>query len=156
MKNILKIIPVLILSFIPMITQAQSAQAEDVQAVIEQLFEGMQKSDSSLVAATFKKDAIMQTIVKSPKGEVRVGGSRLSDFLKSIHQAKAGILNEKIGSYQIKVDGELASAWTPYEFYVGEEFSHCGVNSFQLVNDGEGWKIFHIVDTRRKDNCVEN
>jgi hypothetical protein len=64
-------------------------------------------------------------------------------------------LNEKLNGYEIKVDGDLASAWTPYEFYVGEEFSHCGVNSFQLLKTADGWKIFHIVDTRRKDNCVE-
>lgn len=139
----------------PFILQAQSAQGEDVKAVIEQLFEGMKKSDSTLVAASFKSDAIMQTIAKDQSGKVSVRNSELQNFLNSISQAEVGLLNEKIISYEIKVDGELASVWTPYEFSVGDRFSHCGVNSFQLVKEEGSWKIFHIVDTRRKDNCVE-
>lgn len=156
MKRSISIFAVMLLTLIPGFVQAQSSEADEVQAVIEQLFEGMLQSDSAMVADTFKKDAIMQTIMKTQNGEVRVGSSELHNFLNSIHKAEAGLLIEKIGSYQIKVDGELASAWTPYEFFVGDQFSHCGVNSFQLVNEGSGWKIFHIVDTRRKENCVEN
>ena len=96
----------------------------------------------------------MQTIVKNEEAEVSIRSGSLEAFVNSIGSSEPGRLNEKIGGYEIKIDGELASAWTPYEFYVGEEFSHCGVNSFQLLKTAEGWKIFHIVDTRRKDNCV--
>lgn len=134
---------------------AQSTQEKEVQETIDTLFEGMLKSDSALVASAFQNDAIMQTIMKDENGNVKVAESQLANFLKSIQQAKPGILNEKLSGYEIKVDGELASAWTPYEFYIGEKFSHCGVNSFQLVETSDGWKIFHIVDTRRKDNCVK-
>ena len=42
---------------------------------------------------------------------------------------------------------------TPYKFYVGEKFSHCGVNSFQLVKIRGEWKIQYIIDTRRRQNC---
>jgi len=139
--------------FIP--ANAQTDQEKEVQETIDTLFEGMLKSDSSIVASAFQRDAIMQTIMKDQSGNVKVADGQLADFLKSIQQAKPGILNEKLGGYEIKVDGELASAWTPYEFYIGDNFSHCGVNSFQLIDTSEGWKIFHIVDTRRKDNCVE-
>jgi hypothetical protein len=47
----------------------------------------------------------------------------------------------------------MAAAWTPYRFYRNGEFSHCGVNSFQLVKMAEGWKIVYIIDTRRKEPC---
>ena len=136
-------------------THAQTAEEAEVQQTIDRLFEGMIKSDSSMVASTFQSNAIMQTIQKHQDGSVSVGSGKLGDFLKSIQQAKPGLLNEKLSGYEIKIDGDLASAWTPYEFYIGENFSHCGVNSFQLLNTSEGWKIFHIVDTRRKENCVE-
>lgn len=134
---------------------AQSSEEAEVQATIETLFEGMLEADGDKIAGTFQPDAIMQTIVKNADGEVMVRNGSLEAFVNSIGSAEPGRLNEKIGGYEIKVDGELASAWTPYEFYVGEEFSHCGVNSFQLMKTADGWKIFHIVDTRRKDNCVE-
>jgi hypothetical protein len=53
----------------------------------------------------------------------------------------------------VLIDGNLASVWTDYKFYIGEKFSHCGVNSFQLFKGDDGWKIIYIIDTRRKDNC---
>jgi hypothetical protein len=47
----------------------------------------------------------------------------------------------------------MAAIWTEYSFYLGDKFSHCGVNSFQLFKDETGWKIIYIVDTRRKEGC---
>ena len=58
---------------------------------------------------------------------------------------------EKLLSFDIKIDGNMANAWTPYEFWFNDQFSHCGVNSFQLIKVDNAWKIFFLVDTRRKD-----
>lgn len=134
---------------------AQNSPEQEVRTTIELLFEGMFEADGQKVKDSFTTDAIMQTIVKNQEGEVMIRNGNLESFVNSISSAEPGRLNEKIGGYEIKVDGELASAWTPYEFYVGEDFSHCGVNSFQLMKSEKGWKIFHIVDTRRRDNCIE-
>jgi len=54
---------------------------------------------------------------------------------------------------KILIDSQLASVWTDYKFYIGDKFSHCGVNSFQLVKLNDGWKIVYIIDTRRKEGC---
>jgi hypothetical protein len=40
-----------------------------------------------------------------------------------------------------------------YAFFAGDTFSHCGVNAFQLFKGADGWKIFHIADTRRREGC---
>lgn len=53
----------------------------------------------------------------------------------------------------ILIDGNLASVWTDYKFYIDDQFSHCGVNSFQLFKGKDGWKVIYIIDTRRKENC---
>ncbi|MCH2449770.1 MAG: nuclear transport factor 2 family protein [Gracilimonas sp.] len=135
--------------------QAQNSSEKEVQTTIEILFEGMLETDRQKITDSFTSDAIMQTVVKNEQGEVAIRNGNLEAFIKSIGSAEPGRLHEKIGGYEIKIDGELASAWTPYEFYVGEDFSHCGVNSFQLMKTADGWKIFHIVDTRRRSNCVE-
>jgi len=63
--------------------------------------------------------------------------------------------NERITFEIVKVDADLASVWTPYQFYYKDKFSHCGVNSFQLVRLQGIWKIQYLVDTRRKTDCVE-
>ena len=47
----------------------------------------------------------------------------------------------------------MANVWTAYSFYFDGKFSHCGVNSFQLLKEAGEWKIFYLVDTRRKEGC---
>ncbi|MEJ2163003.1 MAG: hypothetical protein P8X60_06715 [Robiginitalea sp.] len=62
-------------------------------------------------------------------------------------------IQERLLDYQIQTDGAMAHAWTPYEFYLQGKLHHCGVNSFQLFHDGEGWRIIYLVDTRRVADC---
>jgi hypothetical protein len=61
--------------------------------------------------------------------------------------------DEQLQGYQYSVDGKMATVITPYKFYLGKNFSHCGVNVFQLINTESGWKIFQITDTMRKEDC---
>jgi hypothetical protein len=57
---------------------------------------------------------------------------------------------------EIRVDERLAAAWVPYSFYIGTNFSHCGVNAIQLAKLDGAWKITYVMDTRRRDNCIIN
>ena len=134
---------------------AQTGEAAEVKAVIEQLFDGMRAKNTGMIAASFSTDAIMQTIAPNETG-FQVNNGAVADFIKRIGGTPAETnLDERISNYEIKVDGPMATAWTPYEFYVNGNFSHCGVNSFQLVKLAEGWKIVYIIDTRRKDSCAK-
>ena len=128
---------------------------QEVEAVIRSLFDGMKQKNAEQVAAAFSSEGLMQTVQQKPEGTT-VGSNSVADFVKRIANTPAGtVLDERILSYQIQVDGSMASAWTPYKFYVNDTFSHCGVNSFQLVKLAEGWKIVYIIDTRRKEPCQE-
>lgn len=128
-------------------------EEEQVEAVIKSLFEGMRSKNAAQVAEAFSKDALMQTVIAKPEGS-EIGSNAVADFVKRIASTPAETeLDERILDYQIKIDGTMASAWTPYRFYVNGNFSHCGVNSFQLVKMTDGWKIVYIIDTRRKESC---
>lgn len=48
---------------------------------------------------------------------------------------------ERIWDPEVRVSGDLASVWAPYDFYVDGAFSHCGVNTIQLVRVAGGWRI---------------
>lgn len=128
-------------------------EEEQVEAVIKSLFDAMRSKNADLLAASFSKDALMQTVISKPEGS-EVGTNAVADFVKRISTTPSETqLDERILDYQIKIDGEMAAAWTPYHFYVNGNFSHCGVNSFQLVKMAGGWKIVYIIDTRRKESC---
>ena len=128
---------------------SQSSEELQIKASINSLFDGMKTSDSTKITNAFSKTALLQTIAKN--GEVK--NENIKDFVVSISKAVKGSLDERITFSNILIDGNLASVWTPYEFYYQGKFSHCGVNSFQLVKINNEWKIQYIIDTRRKDNC---
>jgi hypothetical protein len=134
-------------------TSLFAQQSAEVRKVIASLFEGMKSKNTDLIQAAFHPDATMQT-VKSGETGSELGSNSVADFVNRIASTpETTTLDERILDYQIKVDGDMASAWTPYEFYVNDNFSHCGVNSFQLIKTKEGWKITYIIDTRRKEGC---
>ncbi|WP_087149452.1 nuclear transport factor 2 family protein [Algoriphagus resistens] len=149
MKSVLSMFFAFLLA-IPAFSQSEEAE---VKAVIASLFEGMRAKNSDQIGAVFSENAIMQTIESTGETGVVKAGS-VAEFVKGIGSLPTETkLDERITDYQINIDGPMATAWTPYEFYFNDKFSHCGVNSFQLVKMAEGWKIVYIIDTRRKDGC---
>lgn len=133
---------------------AQNKNEEDaVKATINLLFDGMRNSDTTMIRKAFATKNTMQTIAKNKDEKFVVKTENVDNFIKSIAMPHAEKYDERIVFTKILVDENLASVWTDYKFYVGDKFSHCGVNSFQLFKDDEGWKIIYIIDTRRKDSC---
>jgi len=137
------------LMLFPIFGFSQISDEDLIKSTVNQLFDGMKNADSLSIRKSFSKNAVLQTITKN--GEVK--SENLRDFAISISKAVKQSLDERITFSNILVDGNLASVWTPYEFYYQGKFSHCGVNSFQLVKANNEWKIQYIIDTRRKDNC---
>lgn len=130
---------------------AQNTSEKEIVKPIENLFNAMKSADSLGVKNAFSNSAIMQTFGKNQ--EIRT--DKVEDFAKQVGASQAGDLDEKFTISKILVDGNMASVWVPYQFYYKGNFSHCGVNSFQLAKINNEWKIQYIIDTRRKDNCTK-
>src|SRR5436309_1278445 len=62
-------------------------------------------------------------------------------------------LDERSWGSEVRIDDNLATVWVKYEFVAGGQFSHCGVDAFQLFKGPTGWKIFQVADTHRRENC---
>lgn len=149
MKKSLLFVLVIFASFF---TKAQTAE-DSIKMTINYFFEGMKKGDTTLIKSTLTEGVIFQTIARTKEGNLWVKTEDVSAFIKYVGQPKKEMADERITFGTIKIDGPLASVWTPYKFYTGNKFSHCGVNSFQLVKTDLAWKIQYIIDTRRKQDC---
>ena len=128
---------------------------EDVQQVINTMFDGMRAGDSAKVSSVFRKDVRMYSAYRKNTGEAILHEGALYEFLKAIGTAHDEIWDEKIYNTTIQIDGDIAQVWTDYSFYIGETFSHCGVDAFQLVRENNKWLIINLMDTRRKENCTK-
>lgn len=145
----------LLLFISPYILSAQAESPEkEALAAVRQLFDGMRASDSARVRAVFHPDMRLQSVSIGQDGKPRLTLADKERFLQSVGTPKKEMYDERIWTYDIRMDGNLATVWTDYSFFVGEKFSHCGVNAFHLFKGESGWQIIQITDTRRKEGCL--
>ena len=131
---------------------AQTAE-DSVKAAVNKMFDAMKDSDPSTLKGCFGDSVVFQTITRDKTGNLVVVNESVNDFAESISKLPKGAADERISFETIKIDGPLAIVWAPYNFYYNGKFSHCGMDSFQLVRFSDGWKIQYIIDTRRRQGC---
>ncbi|HEX8561985.1 MAG TPA: nuclear transport factor 2 family protein [Flavobacterium sp.] len=130
--------------------QFAGAQEADVRKAVEDFFTAFHAQDTTKLRLAVAKEMVLHSVTETPSGN-RFSEEDANDFIKSIASIpKPMKFEERLMSFEIKIDGPMAHAWTPYEFYVNGKLSHKGVNSFQLFKDGLQWKVVYIIDTRRK------
>jgi hypothetical protein len=134
------------------VSKAQTAE-DSVKLTVNKLFDGMKASDGAMIKAAFSDSAILQSIGRDKSGKMAVVNELIADFADFMSKQPKGAADERITYDVIKIDGQLAIVWAPYKFYFNGVFSHCGVDSFQLVKIGNEWRIQYLIDTRRRTGC---
>jgi hypothetical protein len=153
MKNLL-----ILMSFCVVLSgQSQESENQNVKQTILSFFEAFHQQDTTALKLMAKGNIKMQSISVNKEGKSVLQESKYEDFVRNIASIpKDRTFEEKLLDFTIKVDGEMANVWTPYEFWYNGKFSHCGVNSFQLIREDDDWKIIYLVDTRRREGCPKS
>jgi hypothetical protein len=131
-------------------SQAQNMAEHDVMETIETMFDGMRALDADMVASTFAEGAVLNSSGER-NGTPYVHNSTASGFVSALRNAASGpSWDERIWNVKIEVEDNIATAWMDFAFYAGENFSHCGTNTFQLARGADGaWKTVALADTLR-------
>lgn len=136
--------------------QAQSNG--EIRQVIDDFFIAMESQDTLVLDKMLHDQCILFTTLthnEKPRIEAVPKASLLA-FMKRVIKKKY-VYDEKLWTYEISRDDNLAIVWTEYTMFTGVEnkLSHCGVNVFTLGKSEKGnWLITNITDTRRKENCI--
>lgn len=151
MRRVL-VLSLCVVALVPSLSAQQTDDEKAVLRTVEQLFQALKADDTAGMRAVMHPSGrIIQTGTREGAAFARV--NTLNDFLTSIGNAKGRGLEERIYSPQIRVDDNLAVVWVNYDFRVGGQISHCGVDAYHVVRTGEGWRILEIVDTQRLEGC---
>lgn len=135
---------------------AQDAEKETVKNVIEGFFEAFHAQDSVAMKTYMADGVVLQTTGRNQEGKTLFQTSAIERLYQSIVGIPDSVsFEEKLTSWSIQVDRTMANAWVGYEFWLNGNFSHCGINSFQLVNFDGDWKIIYLIDTRGRTGCLE-
>jgi hypothetical protein len=151
--NIRALLLTLAASARPALAQKAASETEAIKQTVLTFFDGMRRGDSTLVRRTLAPGAVFHGLGGKPSEPPTLETESISGFLKAVGTPHPAVWDERVQFERVLIDANLASVWAPYEFYLGGKFSHCGYDSFQLVKLAEGWKIAHIIDTRRKEKC---
>lgn len=150
-KNLSSIVLCLSFALQANASELTSPQQRDILKPIHMLFDGMREGNGDKVRAVFHPTAVMHRA----HAKLREGGTP-EKFAEAVDKPKDKVWDEKIWDIKIQRDDKLASVWTQFAFYLGDTLSHCGVNSFQLYQFEDGWKIIYLGDTFRKGNVEGN
>jgi hypothetical protein len=116
----------------------------------------MRAGDSSMVRSVFHPQVRMITAATREGRPVTRIETSADGFVRVIGTPRPQPLDERIWNERVEIDGPLASVWVDYALYIGERFSHCGIDHFLLVKNEAGeWKILELADTRRTEGCSQ-
>jgi hypothetical protein len=154
MKRILQVILILNLITRSVVAQSNGSEYNSVIQTLEKLFTGMQKGDSTMVRETFTQEITLATLGINTEGQTKIfRENSLEGFLHAVGTPHKDAWYEEYWNLKVQIADGLAAVWCDYAFYLGNTFSHCGVDAFHLIKEKNGWKIFHLADTRKKEGC---
>ena len=147
-----KILFLVFLSLFNSTIWAQNANSEDRKAAAEvpdRLFAAMKAKSFEDIRAQFTAEGQLVAIDK-PRDGKGISKTRVftaESFAKMISESKSADFIEKMPTKDVRLTGDMANVSGRYTFYVGEKFSHCGTNTFNLVRTEAGWKIANAAST---------
>ncbi len=134
---------------------AQTTVLDDEAAVLQvvhDLFDGMREKDEAKLRSVWHPEARLQGAGQDRDGNPALSTTPVDGFLSSVLGSQA-LLDEVTFDEVVRIDGNLATVWAPYNLFVAGDFVHCGVDALQMVRTTGGWKIFQLTDTRTRDGC---
>lgn len=138
----------------PLAAWRPSAMEEaEAVAVVQRLFDALETGDEALLREVMDPSVVMH-FTETRDGSTTFGSATVDALATRITTAEAPLV-ERMWDPTVLVNGELATVWTPYDFYVGTEFSHCGIDVATVLNDGGTRRIVALSWTRLQPPACE-
>jgi hypothetical protein len=126
---------------------AQNADdSKDAMAVVNKLWAEMAAANPAGIVALHNTGAQLVAVIKTKDGKTVVRNLTVDEFSKGFAD-KTHTVKEDMYTSDIKVDGDLASVWGRYVFFIDGKVSHCGIDAFHIVRTDGVWKIGGIAST---------
>ena len=131
---------------------ASAAATAEVLAAVDRLFMGMRTRDTATLRALLAPEIVFYSSREGSGAVATTQRQMVPQFLRTVATGKDE-LRERIWSPEVRIDGQIATVWAPYDFHLGDAFSHCGTDTFQLVRVNGGWIITGLTYTVRTVGC---
>lgn len=140
---------------------AANANSEDservaILALMDQAFDAVSSGDPDDWSAIQLAEGTSLSFRPRPNGSPGELEMRMSTN-EALAAGGAGDDREYVerwtGDPMILIRGPIAVVWGEYDFWIDGEFSHCGIDSADVVKVDGIWKIANWMWTVERDNC---
>ena len=133
-------------------TFGQSDDEKLVRATAEQFFLAIETKDRALLKSIMVPGSLNISTQELQNDQAKIttlNYASMIDLLTGAGNEK----KERAWDETILVQGHIAVYWAPYDFHVDQKFTHCGIDSFQLIKKDGRWLISNASWTRETLNC---
>jgi len=131
-----------------------ASDREAVIGIIDAFFESMTDRDVERMRTLMTPDGVLYGYRETDEG-LQIIRPTHGEYLENLANGE-GRPVERYWDPEIMVSGRLATIWTPYDFHVDGQFSHCGINNFSMLKTDAGWVITGVVFSIQSDNCPDS
>ena len=139
-------------------TIPEAPDRSEILSVVDIFFEALALRDADVFENLYSEDArSVTTFPETPERPIRYG--RMADTAAAMRAGRLPKIEEPYWSPIVLQRGNLAVVWAPYEVWVDETLSHCGIDVFNMsrhMKDGKSqWLIDSIHWTQEPNACME-
>jgi hypothetical protein len=123
-------------------------QRAEILATVQGFFDAL-GGDADKLSEVMMPDVTMRSNGIEEDGTVTSSTSTVEGLRGRIVSSGSRMV-ERMFDPRVMVSGPIATVWTPYDFYTGGEFSHCGIDIVTLLHTQEGWRIISLDWSRQQ------
>lgn len=127
---------------------APAAERAAVLAAVQRVFDAINTADPAMAREVMAPGAHVAML---GEGGRALGVEGLTGMLAGATEAWV----ERMWDPEVRIQGDVASVWAPYDFYRDGRFSHCGVDAFQLERADGAWRVVSLVWVREQPPACE-
>ena len=116
-----------------------NATTDSIKAVVKEMLDAISSNDSTRAAKLVIRDGHVMRISKK-LGEANIDFRTNNTWIEQTGTRQIDV-HERMWNPIILYRGDLAVAWTTYDFHIKGEFSHCGAETFNLVRIHNQWLV---------------
>ncbi len=127
---------------------ATDVQRAEILATVQGVFDAL-GGDADKLSEVMMPDVTMRSNNIEEDGTVTSSTSTVEGLRDRIVSSGSTMV-ERMFDSQVMVSGPIATVWTPYDFYTGGEFSHCGIDVVTLLHTQDGWRVMSLDWSRQQ------
>lgn len=124
----------------------RNAERQAVLDTLERYLEAMRAGDADAWEELLIGNATAWRISLRAHGEPRILMRTLRDMIEMLRQRWIDRVEYLVGA-EVRIEGPMATVWSPYEMWVDGSLRHSGTNAMQMLKIDGHWRIANAMWT---------